>query len=161
MISPNEQAAWHDSPFMRACRCEPTSVTPVWLMRQAGRYMAEYREVRAKVSFLELCKDPALCSEVMCTAVQRLGVDAAIIFSDLLPILEPMGLDLEFAAGGGPVIHNPVRDAVDVDRVMELESVDALAFRDGGGAADTPRSSRSSSFDRICRCTVYAGQLHD
>ncbi len=124
----NEQAAWHDSPFMRACRCEPTSVTPVWLMRQAGRYMAEYREVRAKVSFLELCKDPSLCSEVMCTAVQRLGVDAAIIFSDLLPILEPMGLDLEFAAGGGPVIHNPVRDAVDVDRIMELESVDALHF---------------------------------
>ncbi len=92
-------APWYDSPFMRACRREPTDVTPVWLMRQAGRYMAEYREVRAKVTFLDLCKNPALCSEVMCTAVQRLGVDAAIIFSDLLPILEPMGLDLEFAHG--------------------------------------------------------------
>ncbi len=124
----DERAPWYHSLFMRACRREPTAVTPVWLMRQAGRYMAEYREVRAKVSFLELCKDPALCSEVMCTAVQRLGVDAAIIFSDLLPILEPMGLDLEFAAGGGPVIHNPVREPLDVDRVLELESVDALHF---------------------------------
>jgi uroporphyrinogen decarboxylase len=97
-------------------------------MRQAGRYMAEYREVRAKTTFLELCKDPALCSEVMCTAVRRLGVDAAIIFSDLLPILEPMGLELEFAQGEGPVIHNPVRAAADVDRVLELESVDSLDF---------------------------------
>jgi uroporphyrinogen decarboxylase len=90
--------------------------------------MAEYREVRAKTTFLELCKNPALCSEVMCTAVRRLGVDAAIIFSDLLPILEPMGLDLEFARGEGPVIHNPVREAADVDRVLELESVDSLDF---------------------------------
>lgn len=122
------QAPWYDSPFMKACRCEPTDVTPVWLMRQAGRYMAEYREVRAKTTFLELCKNPSLCSEVMCTAVKRLGVDAAIIFSDLLPILEPMGLDLEFAKGEGPVIHNPVRDATDVDRVLELESVDSLHF---------------------------------
>ncbi|MCO6457891.1 MAG: uroporphyrinogen decarboxylase [Pirellulaceae bacterium] len=122
------QAPWYDSPFMRACRREPTDVTPVWLMRQAGRYMAEYREVRAKTSFLELCKDPALCSEVMCTAVRRLGVDAAIIFSDLLPILEPMGLDLEFEPGGGPVIHNPVREPADVDRVLELESVESLHF---------------------------------
>jgi uroporphyrinogen decarboxylase len=121
-------APWYDSPFMKACRREPTSVTPVWLMRQAGRYMAEYRQVREKVTFLELCKDPALCSEVMCTAVARLGVDAAIVFSDLLPILEPMGLDLEFAPHGGPVIHNPVRDSLDVDRVVELESVEALDF---------------------------------
>ncbi len=121
-------APWHDSPFMRACRREPTPVTPIWLMRQAGRYMAEYRQVRDKVSFLELCKDPALCSEVMCTAVQRLGVDAAIVFSDLLPILEPMGLDLEFAPHGGPVVHNPVREGLDVDRIVELESVEALDF---------------------------------
>lgn len=100
---------WYDSPFMKACRREPTDVTPVWLMRQAGRYMAEYRAIREKTTFLELCKNPALCSEVMCDAVRRLGVDAAIIFSDLLPILEPMGFDLEFAKGEGPVIHNPLR----------------------------------------------------
>lgn len=126
--SPENRAPWYDSPFMKACRHEPTDVTPIWLMRQAGRYMAEYREVRAKTTFLELCKDPALCSEVMCTAVNRLGVDAAIIFSDLLPILEPMGLDLEFAKGEGPVIHNPVRSSEDVDRVLELETVEPLDF---------------------------------
>ena len=122
------QAPWYDSPFLRACRREPVEYTPVWLMRQAGRYMAEYREVRAKTSFLELCKNPALCSEVMCTAVARLGVDAAIIFSDLLPMLEPMGVDLEFSQGEGPVIHNPVRHGGDVDRVQELDSVEALDF---------------------------------
>jgi uroporphyrinogen decarboxylase len=127
-LPPDPQAPWYHSPFLRACRREPVEYTPVWLMRQAGRYMAEYREVRAKTSFLELCKNPALCSEVMCTAVARLGVDAAIIFSDLLPILEPMGVDLEFAQGEGPVIHNPVRESADVDRVAELDSVDALDF---------------------------------
>ena len=100
-----------DSPFLKACRREPTDVTPIWLMRQAGRYMPEYREVRAKVSFLELCKDPDLATEVTVTAAERLGVDAAILFADILLILEPMGFDLEFAKGEGPVIHNPVRDA--------------------------------------------------
>jgi uroporphyrinogen decarboxylase len=124
----DNQAAWFDGPFMRACRRESSSVTPVWLMRQAGRYMAEYRAVREKVSFLELCKDPALCAEVMVTAVKRLGVDAAIIFSDLLPILEPMGMNLEFAKGDGPVIHNPLREASDVDRVQELMSMETLDF---------------------------------
>jgi uroporphyrinogen decarboxylase len=118
----------HDSPFLRACRREPTPYTPIWLMRQAGRYMPEYRAVREKVAFLELCKNPQLSSEVMCTAVERLGVDAAIIFSDLLPILEPMGMDLEFSPGDGPQIHNPVRESVDVDRVVELESTEALHF---------------------------------
>ncbi len=118
----------YDSPFLKACRREPVPFTPIWLMRQAGRYMPEYRAVREKVSFLELCKNPALCAEVMITAVRRLGVDAAIIFSDLLPILEPMGLDLEFSQGEGPVIHNPVREARDVDRVVELESVESLSF---------------------------------
>jgi len=114
--------------FLKACRREPTERVPIWLMRQAGRYMPEYREVRAKVSFLELCKNPQLCAEVMITAVQRLGVDAAIIFADLLPILEPMGFELEFAAGEGPVIHNPVRESSDLFRVHELESVDAMHF---------------------------------
>ncbi|HEY1601204.1 MAG TPA: uroporphyrinogen decarboxylase [Pirellulales bacterium] len=119
---------WDDGPFMKACRLEPTDRTPIWLMRQAGRYMAEYRAVRSKTTFLELCRNPQLCTEVMLTAVERLNVDAAIIFADLLPMLEPMGLDLEFAAGEGPVIHNPVRDAADVDRVVELVDVDSLDF---------------------------------
>ena len=124
----DKQAPWYNSPFMKACRGEPSDVTPVWLMRQAGRYMAEYRAVREKTSFLGLCTNPQLCSEVMVTAVQRLGVDAAIIFSDLLPILQPMGLDLEYAKSEGPLIHNPVRDAADVDRVRELDSMEALSF---------------------------------
>jgi uroporphyrinogen decarboxylase len=121
-------APWYQSPFMKACRRERTSVTPIWLMRQAGRYMEEYRRVRAQTSFLELCKNPQLCSEVMVTAVERLGVDAAIIFSDLLPILEPMGLDLEYAASDGPVIHNPVREPRDVERVIALDDAESLDF---------------------------------
>ena len=121
-------APWYDSPFMKACRGEPTDVTPIWMMRQAGRYMSEYREVRAKVSFLDLCADSQLCSEVMCTAVNRLGVDAAIIFSDLLPILVPMGCDLEFVKGDGPVIHNPVRTTADIDRIKPLVSNEPLQF---------------------------------
>ena len=122
------KAAWYNSPFMKACRREPTDVTPVWLMRQAGRYMEEYRKVRGQINFLDLCKNPQLCSEIMCTAVERLGVDAAIIFSDLLPILEPMGLELDFAKGEGPVIYNPVRAPADVDRVIELEEIESLDF---------------------------------
>src|ERR671914_1924696 len=95
-----------DSPFIRACRREPTPHTPVWLMRQAGRYMKEYREVRARHSFLEMCKKPEVASEVTVYAAHRLKVDAAIIFADILLIVEPLGLDLEFAKGEGPAIHN-------------------------------------------------------
>jgi uroporphyrinogen decarboxylase len=134
----DKNAPWYESAFMKACRHEPVPFTPIWLMRQAGRYMAEYREVRSKTTFLELCKNPQLCSEVMVTAVNRLGVDAAIIFSDLLPILEPMGLDLEFARGEGPIIHNPVRDPRDVERVLELEGIEELQF-----VMDTVRQTRA------------------
>ena len=137
-------APWENSPFMKACRGEPTDVTPVWMMRQAGRYMAEYRAVRDKVSFLELCANPQLCSEVMCTAVERLGVDAAIIFSDLLPILVPMGCDLEFVKGDGPVIHNPVREARDLDRIKPLENLDELSF-----VTETVTQTRSDLPDHI------------
>ncbi|MDX2035797.1 MAG: uroporphyrinogen decarboxylase [Isosphaeraceae bacterium] len=116
------------SPFVRACFREPTDVTPIWLMRQAGRYMAEYRQVRSKVSFLDLCRSPELATEVTVTAAARLGVDAAILFADILLILEPLGFDLEFAKGEGPVIHNPVRELADVDRVTPLDSIDPLAY---------------------------------
>ena len=127
-LNGNARPDWWESPFMKTCRLEPTDVTPVWLMRQAGRYMGEYRAIRERVPFLELCKNPSLCSEVMCTAVDRLGVDAAIIFSDLLPMLEPMGLELTYAPSDGPVIHNPIRDPSDVDRIHELERADSLSF---------------------------------
>ena len=128
-----------DNPFMQACRLEAAAHTPVWLMRQAGRYMQEYREVRSKISFLDLCKNADLCAEVMVTAVEKIGVDAAIIFSDLLPILEPMGLQLEFAAGDGPIIHNPIRHANDVDRITELSSIQPLQF-----VADTVSKTRAA-----------------
>lgn len=120
--------ALYNAPFMRACRGEPTAYTPVWLMRQAGRYMQEYRQVRAKVPFLQLCKTPDLAAEVTITAVERLGVDAAIIFADILLLLEPMGMQLEFAAGDGPVLHNPLRSADDVARLCEVDPEDALSF---------------------------------
>jgi uroporphyrinogen decarboxylase len=107
--------------LVRACRGQATERTPMWLMRQAGRYLPEYREVRSRVRFLELCKDPALCAEVMISAVNRLGVDAAIVFADLLPMLEPMGARLEYPSGEGPVIDNPVRCAADLERLRELE----------------------------------------
>lgn len=117
-----------DSPFMRACRRETVPYTPIWLMRQAGRYMQEYRDVRARMSFLELCKTPSLAAEVTVTAAERLGVDAAIIFADILLIIEPMGLQLEFSKGEGPVIHNPVRSGADVKRMREVEDAGALEF---------------------------------
>jgi uroporphyrinogen decarboxylase len=113
---------------MRACRREAVPHTPVWLMRQAGRYMKEYREVRARHTFLEMCKKPEVASEVTVYAAGRLKVDAAIIFADILLILEPMGIDLEFAKGEGPVIHNPVRGSKDVDRLREVEDIQALDY---------------------------------
>lgn len=119
---------WHDSPFLRAARREPVPYVPIWLMRQAGRYMAEYRAVRREVPFLQLCRTPELCAEVMLVAVQRLGVDAAILFSDLLLLLESMGLRLEFTTGDGPVVENPLRSASDVDRFRELEDAGAIQY---------------------------------
>ena len=124
MISPE----LHNSRLLKACRREPVDCTPVWIMRQAGRYLPEYMEVRNRVTFIELCKTPELAAQVTLDAQRILGVDAAILFADLLPILQPMGLDLEYQKGEGPVIHNPLRDAGDVDRVRELEDVSSLQF---------------------------------
>jgi uroporphyrinogen decarboxylase len=124
----NSSAALNNSLFMRACRREPVPRTPIWLMRQAGRYMREYREVRDRMSFLELCKTPSVAAEVTVTAAERLGVDAAIIFADILLIVEPMGIELEFAKHEGPRIHNPVRTSKDVDRLREVEDVDSLGY---------------------------------
>lgn len=117
-----------NSRFMKACRCEKADTTPVWIMRQAGRYLPEYMEVRSKVTFIELCKSPDLAAQVTLDAQRILGVDAAILFADLLPILEPMGFDLEYQAGEGPVIHNPLKDASDISRVRAIEDVDELHF---------------------------------
>ena len=114
-----------NSRFVRACRREPVDATPIWLMRQAGRYMAEYRAVRKHHSILEICKTPALAAEVTITAAEKLDVDAAIIFADLLLPLEVMGLPFRFSAGEGPVIEQPLRsrkavDALQTNRSSEL-----------------------------------------
>jgi uroporphyrinogen decarboxylase len=125
-----------DSIFVRACKSQPVERTPVWFMRQAGRYMPEYRAVRKQHSLLEICKKPALAAEVTITAAEILQVDAAIIFADLLLPLEVMGLPFHFSAGEGPVIEKPVRSAEDVarlrtDRAADLgyvsEAVDLVA----------------------------------
>jgi uroporphyrinogen decarboxylase len=116
-----------DSVFMKACRQEPTDYTPIWLMRQAGRFLREYRELRARVPFLELCKTPELAAEVTLSAVDRLAVDAAIIFADILLILEPLGVELEFSKGDGPRIKKPVRSARAIDTLREFEP-EAMRF---------------------------------
>ena len=113
---------------MRACRREATEYTPVWLMRQAGRYMQEYREVRARVPFIELCKNPELAAEVTVTAQERIGADAAILFSDILLILEPIGLGLDYLRGEGPSITRVVRGGSDVDRLNEVRPEESLTF---------------------------------
>jgi uroporphyrinogen decarboxylase len=106
------------SRFLRACLRQPVDRTPVWFLRQAGRYMPEYQAVRRHHSLLEICKNPELAAEVTITAAEKLDVDAAIIFADLLLPLEGMGLDFEFQAGEGPVIHTPVRTPADVERLQ-------------------------------------------
>lgn len=118
----------HNSRFLKAVRREPTDTTPIWIMRQAGRYLPEYMAVRRRVTFMELCKRPDLAAEVTLTAQRVLGVDAAILFADLLPILEPIGLNLEYAQGEGPVIHNPVRDAAGIDGLRRLDDVSSLGY---------------------------------
>src|SRR4029077_10256092 len=114
-----------DSRFVRACKSLPVDRTPVWFMRQAGRYMPEYRAVRKSHSLIEICKNPQLAADVTITAAEILGVDAAIIFADLLLPFEVMGLPFHFSAGEGPVIEKPVRTGQDVaqlrtDRAAEL-----------------------------------------
>jgi uroporphyrinogen decarboxylase len=117
-----------DLPLLRAARREPTDATPVWLMRQAGRYLPEYRALRERFGFLELCKNPEAAAEVTLQPVRRFDVDAAILFADILLVLEPMGVGLRFAKGDGPVIDRPVRSAEDVQRLLPVDPLDAVPF---------------------------------
>jgi uroporphyrinogen decarboxylase len=123
---PNQSIRNH--PFLAACRREAVPHTPVWLMRQAGRYMEEYRTLRAQYGFLELCKKPDLAAEITVTPVDRLKVDAAILFADILLILEPMGVGLEYSKGDGPMIHRPVRSGKDVDGLNDFDPEKELSF---------------------------------
>ena len=113
--------------FLRACLRKPVDRTPVWFLRQAGRYMQEYRDVRKHHTLVEICKQPEIAAEVTITAAEKLGVDAAIIFADLLLPLEPMGLPFEFQAGEGPVVHKPIRTAADV-QALRTDRAEDLAY---------------------------------
>jgi len=117
-----------DPVLLRAARREPTPYTPVWLMRQAGRYLPEYRALRARYGFLELCRNPAAAAEATLLPVERLGVDAAILFADILLLVEPLGVGLEFSRGDGPVIRRPVRTDADVARLKPIDVAEAVPF---------------------------------
>ncbi len=112
------------SRFLDACKRRPTDVRPVWFMRQAGRYMRQYRDIRSKHGILEICKRPDLAATVTLQPVEILDVDAAIIFADLLLPVEPMGLKLRYAAGEGPIIDNPVRTSDDIDSLSTTNTDD-------------------------------------
>jgi uroporphyrinogen decarboxylase len=132
-----------DHPFLKACRREPVPYTPIWLMRQAGRYMPEYRQLRDQLSFLQMCERPEIAAEVTVTAVERLDADAAIIFADILLPLLPMGVGLRYAKGDGPVIDRPLRTAADLVRIPPVDVNDSL-----GCVAEAIRLVRSSLGDR-------------
>ena len=114
--------------FLKACRGEPVDATPVWFMRQAGRYMKAYRDLKEKHTFLEMCKTPELATEVTLQPVNALNIDAAIIFADILLPLEPMGTGLEFIVGDGPSIPRPVRDAKAVENLRPVNAEEQLGF---------------------------------
>ncbi|MEW6290023.1 MAG: uroporphyrinogen decarboxylase [Thermodesulfobacteriota bacterium] len=114
--------------FLKACKGEEVSQTPIWIMRQAGRYLPDYHKVRGKVTFLELCKTPELAAEVTLQPVDILGVDAAILFSDILVVLDAMGMPLEFREKQGPVLPAPIRTKADVDRLIVPDPADKLSY---------------------------------
>lgn len=116
------------SPFLRACRRQPTDFTPVWFMRQAGRYLPEYRAIREKYSLLEICHHPELAAEVTLQPVKAIGVDAAILFADILLPAIPLGVGLEFAKGEGPVLQNPVRTLADVQNLRPVNPEADLGY---------------------------------
>jgi uroporphyrinogen decarboxylase len=132
------------SAFLRACRRLPVPYTPVWAMRQAGRYLPDYRRVRDRMSLLELCKTPDAAAEVTVQPVDRLGVDAAILFADILLVVESFGVGLAYAKGEGPVIGRPVRTRKDVARLPDVDPADAVPF-----VFETVRRARRALAGRV------------
>lgn len=114
--------------FLKACRGEKTDYTPIWMMRQAGRYLPEYQKIRGNVTFLELCKNPELCVEVTLQPIDRLNMDAAILFSDILIPMEAMGATLEFHEGKGPIFHDTVRAQADLDKLIVPDPLEKTGF---------------------------------
>ena len=130
--------------FLRACRLEPSDATPVWFMRQAGRYMSDYRALRERYSLLEICRRPDLAVAVTLQPVDVIEVDAAILFSDLLLPFTPLGLQFDFVKGEGPAVENPIRSAADVDRLRTFEPREAL-----GHVLETIRILRQELTGRV------------
>ena len=128
--------------FLRACRREPVDATPVWFMRQAGRYMADYRALRQRYSLLEICAQPELAVAVTLQPVDAIEVDAAILFSDLLLPFTPMGLEFDFVKGEGPAIEHPIRSAADVDRLRALRAARGAGARARDDPAAAARARR-------------------
>jgi uroporphyrinogen decarboxylase len=147
----------HNDRLLRALRRQPVDRTPVWLMRQAGRYLPEYRAARARAgSFMALCQTPERACEVTLQPLERFPLDAAILFSDILTIPDAMGLGLSFSEGEGPQFARPLRSAADIARLgvpdpeVELRYVmDAV-----------PGTGRAGAADRFCRQPVDSGDLH-
>ncbi len=127
-IQHTAESILENSRFMRACRRETVDATPIWLMRQAGRYMVEYRELRKTYGILDIIKTPELARDVTMQPINAFDLDSAIIFADILPPLEGMGLNLEFVKGEGPVLHNPVRTASDVEALAVPDPRESLWF---------------------------------
>lgn len=120
--------ALHNSTFLKACRGEATDFTPIWLNRQAGRYMPEYHQVKGDTKSLDFFKTPELAAKATCDAQRILGVDAAIMFADLLPILEPMGMKLDYIPGFGPNFENPVRTHADIDNLSVQPASESMPY---------------------------------
>jgi uroporphyrinogen-III decarboxylase len=149
-----------NSLFVRAAKAQPTERTPVWFMRQAGRYMAEYRAIRKQYSLIEICKKPEVAAQVTIEAAEILKVDAAIIFADLLLPLEVMGLPFHFSAGEGPKIEKPVRTAEDIAAPAHRpRRRSRLCFR--GRETRVQALRRQAPRHRLLRRALHASQLHD
>ena len=143
-------------PFLRACRREPTAHTPVWAMRQIGRYLPEYQAVRSRMSLLDLCKTPEAAAGVTVRTVEVLGVDAAIIFADILLVLEPLGVGLSYVKGEGPMIARPVRTLEQVRRPAGRGPRGGRAVRLRDGPAGAAGSRRPGAADRVRGRAVHA-----
>ena len=159
-IMPRCSAPLDNDTFLRACLRQPTPHTPVWLMRQAGRYLPEYNATRARAgSFMGLATNPHFATEVTLQPLERYPLDAAILFSDILTVPDAMGLGLSFAAGEGPRFAHPVRDEAAV-AALEVPDMDTPALRVRCRGVDPPRAGRPRAADRLLRQPVDAGLLH-
>ena len=162
MFCGSAMSALKNDTFLRALQRQPTDYTPIWLMRQAGRYLPEYRATRARAgSFLTLCKTPDLATEVTLQPLARYPLDAAILFSDILTVPDAMGLGLYFAAGRRPALRAPgARRMAEIARPRRARPRRQAALRDGRGALDPPRARRLGAADRLFRQPLDAGLLH-